>query len=129
MIAPFLKEKFGWVDSDICWWCSKGRQTREHLFKECSAWKQEIRKLWREVEEIAGDQEKEFGGGTYKGRKGLRLGSQGKNGKGARRPGNTSVRCLMANERCIPAIISFLNSTKCGQVKEGVIVRDRNALG
>ena len=30
MTAPFLKDKFRWTDSDICWWCSKGRQTREH---------------------------------------------------------------------------------------------------
>ena len=37
MIAPFLQEKFGWVESDLCWWCTKNtRQTREHLFKECS---------------------------------------------------------------------------------------------
>ena len=27
MIAPFLKEKFGWVESDSCWWCSGGRQS------------------------------------------------------------------------------------------------------
>ena len=26
MIAPFLKEKFGWVESDQCWWCCCGRQ-------------------------------------------------------------------------------------------------------
>ena len=31
MTAPFLKEKFGWVESDGCWWCGGGR---EHLFKE-----------------------------------------------------------------------------------------------
>ena len=35
MIAPFLKEKFRWVEPDSCWWCSGGRQSREHLFKEC----------------------------------------------------------------------------------------------
>ena len=34
MIAPFLKEKLGWIRSNICWWCESGRQTREHLFKE-----------------------------------------------------------------------------------------------
>ena len=33
MIAPFLKERFGWVESDLCWWCCIGRQSREHLFK------------------------------------------------------------------------------------------------
>lgn len=27
MIAPFLREKFGWVESDQCWWCSSGRQS------------------------------------------------------------------------------------------------------
>ena len=31
MIAPFLKERWGLADSDICWWCRKGRQSREHL--------------------------------------------------------------------------------------------------
>ena len=54
MIAPFLKEKFGWVDSDSCWWCSGGRQSREHLFKECNTWKDEIRTLWKEAGEISG---------------------------------------------------------------------------
>ena len=53
MTAPFLKDKFGWVDSDQCWWCSGGRQSREHLFKECHAWKNEIRELWRKVGEIS----------------------------------------------------------------------------
>ena len=33
MTAPFFKEKFGWIKSDICWWCGSGRQTREHLLK------------------------------------------------------------------------------------------------
>ena len=33
--APFLKGKWEWVGSESCWWCSKGRQSREHLFKEC----------------------------------------------------------------------------------------------
>ena len=36
VIAPFLKERCGWTDSDRCWWCEKGRQSREHLFKECT---------------------------------------------------------------------------------------------
>ena len=39
MTAPFLKERLGWNDSDVCWWCSSGRQTREHLFMECLTWK------------------------------------------------------------------------------------------
>jgi hypothetical protein len=32
----------------------KNRQTREHLFKECSRWKGEIRDLWRRVEKEIG---------------------------------------------------------------------------
>ena len=54
MIAPFLKEKFGWVEPDSCWWRSGGRQSREHLFKECRTWKEEIRTLWKEVETFLG---------------------------------------------------------------------------
>ena len=45
MIAPFLKEKWRWTESDVCWWCEGGRQSREHLFKECKAWKTEVREL------------------------------------------------------------------------------------
>ena len=47
MIAPFLKERWGFVNTDACWWCDKGRQSREHLFKECTAWTKEIRELWQ----------------------------------------------------------------------------------
>ena len=36
LIAPFLRDRWGWTDTDRCWWCSKGRQSREHLFKECT---------------------------------------------------------------------------------------------
>lgn len=42
MIAPFLKEKFGWVESDSCWWCGGGRQSKEHLFKECRTWQKVV---------------------------------------------------------------------------------------
>ena len=47
-IAPFLRNKFGWVETDTCWWCGSARQTREHLFKECITWKKEEgwRKEW-----------------------------------------------------------------------------------
>ena len=61
MMAPFLKEKFGWVESDSCWWCGGGKQTREHVLKECRTWKDEIRKLWTEVGEISGTGEKSGG--------------------------------------------------------------------
>ena len=123
MIAPFLKEKFKWVESDICWWCTKSRQTREHLFKECSTWKDEIRQLWKEV--AAATEDKNLGGmmtGTKRrGGKGFRLGFRAGESRRGRRPGNTSVGVLMADERCIPAVLSFLSSTRCGQVKEGIL--------
>lgn len=32
MTAPSLKEKWGWIESDQCWWCDEGRQSREHLW-------------------------------------------------------------------------------------------------
>ena len=43
MIAPFLKERWGWIDIDVCWWCNKGGQSREHFFKECTTWAREIK--------------------------------------------------------------------------------------
>ena len=54
MIAPFIREKFCWIESDTCWWCGSARQTREHLFKERVAWKKEIRKLWENVGNASG---------------------------------------------------------------------------
>ena len=131
MIAPFLKEKFGWIESDICWWCTKSRQTREHLFKECSTWKKEIRMLWKEVEKATRGQGR--GGresrhiSRYKGRKGFGLFRRTEAGEGysGRRPGNTPVRVLMSDERCIPAVLSFITSTRCGQIKEGIILERR----
>jgi hypothetical protein len=50
LITPYLKDKIHKADSDECWWCATGqRQTREHVFKECSKWKAEITDLWRAV--------------------------------------------------------------------------------
>ena len=72
IIAPFVKEKFGWTNSDTCWWCGSTRQTREHLFKECITWRVEIRELRKEVGEISGHAEAwgNVASGMYKGRKG-----------------------------------------------------------
>ena len=55
MVAPFLKENPGRIDRAVCWWCDKGRQSREHLLKECTAWTSEIRMLWRKVGEALGN--------------------------------------------------------------------------
>lgn len=108
MIAPFLREKFGWIDSDMCWWCGSGRQSREHLFKKCRTWKEEIRRLWKEVGEATASEYKGSRRTGYKGRKGFYIGWQGGNCGAGRRPGNTPISMLMADERCIPAILSFL---------------------
>ena len=59
----------------------------------------------------------------YKGNKGfgIRIGTRGDQRISG--PGNTSVGTLLADERCIPAVLSFLANTRCGQVKEGIIDR------
>lgn len=115
MVAPFLKEKFGWVVSDGCWWWGGGRQTREHLFKECRAWKDETRSLWKEVGGISGDIRVGTGGEIYKGRKGFCFGMDRK----VVRPGNTSVRKLLGDERFVEAV---LECTGVGRVKQGVML-------
>ena len=74
MIAPFLREKLGWIDSDVCWWCSSGRQTREHLFRECSAWAKGVRELWEEVGRVSGTCKENRS--RHRGRKGFYLGRQ-----------------------------------------------------
>ena len=125
MIAPFLKEKFGWVESSQCWWCSSGVQTREHLFKECRAWKEDIRTLWKEVGEISdADRIKEnrgLGGPKrrVKRNKGFGFFTQ----EHRVRPGNCRVGRLMSDPRFTSAVLSFLRNTQVGLIKKGVIVR------
>ena len=60
LTAPFLNERLGWTESDVCWWCGSGKQTREHLLKERIPWRKEIRTLWKEVG-LAGESGKEKG--------------------------------------------------------------------
>ena len=117
MIAPFLKERWGWTDTDICWWCNRGRQSSEHLFKECSSWKREIRELWNTVEELSGRREQT--GGPLKSRKGF-----GYRVRQARaRPSNTSIRDLLSSEQYTGAVLRFLENTRVGEVKEGAICK------
>ena len=129
MTAPFLKEKFGWVSSDQCWWCGSGRQSREHLFKECLTWKKEIKKLWKEVGEISlADREVMVGRSG-----GKRYGRRRKKGFGfvahdqRVSPGNCTVGRLMSDQRFTEAILSFLEGTQIGLIKKGVIVRGEEA--
>ena len=129
MTAPFLRDKFKWVDSDQCWWCSSGRQSREHLFKECRAWKNEIRELWRKVGEIsstAREDGEESSEGKRRGRK--RKKSFGFFSQEYRiRPGNCTVGKLMSDPRFTEAVLTFLKDTQVGLVKKGVIIRGEEA--
>ena len=122
MIAPFLREKFGWLESDSCWWCSGGRQSREHLFKECRTWKEEIRLLWNTVGEISGVPSNRQGR-IYRGKKGFLLGSSG----GRVGPGNCSVGRLFGDPRFVETVLKFLADTGVGKIKRGVIVRGEAA--
>ena len=113
MIAPFLKEKWGWADSGRCWWCEKGGQSREHIFKECTTWTAEIRKLWTAVGEASGGRERTDE--PFKSRKGF-----GYRVRQARaRPSNTSIRDLLSDGRYTEAVLGFLRSTRVGEVKAG----------
>ena len=122
MIAPFLREKFGWVESDSCWWCSGGRQSCEHLFKECRTWMEEIKTLWKTLGDISGVL-RDRPGGVYKGRKGFLVGTTG----GRVGPGNCSVRRLFGDPRFSEAILKFLADMRVGKIKKGVIVRGEAA--
>ena len=129
MTAPFLRDKFGWVDSDQCWWCSSGRQSREHLFKECRAWN-EIRELWRKVGEISNadrDREGEISRGEKRGRK-RRKGFGFFSQEFGVRPGNCTVGKLLGDPRFTEAVLSFLRDTQVGLIKKGVIVRGEEAV-
>ena len=117
MIAPFLKNRWGWTDSDACWWCDGGKQSRDHLFKECKRWRKEIEELWKEVGRISGRREE--GDGPFRSRRGF-----GFHVRQARaRPSNTTVRELLSNNRYTEAVVRFIGATRVGEVRDGVICR------
>ena len=89
------------------------------MFKECKAWKKEIRELWKAVSEGVGHSERREGH-VLKGKKGFGYGVR----KGNKGPGNTTIRELLGDERYTEAVVEFLRVTKVGQVKEGMIKRD-----
>ena len=88
-------------------------------------WKEEIRKLWKEVGEATSSDGAVPGRSQYRGRKGFGLRMQGRKGETIRRPGNTPTGVLMADERCIPVMLSFLGSTGCGKLREGMLLSKR----
>jgi ribonuclease HI len=88
-IGPYLA-MVGQAENDKCWWCGSGAsQTREHLFKHCSRWKDQRVTMWRDI-----------GKATRTGWK--------------RTTRNTSMAQLFGDERCTPAILEFLAQTEVG---------------
>jgi hypothetical protein len=84
--------RIGKAANDKCWWCCPGSesgpsQTREHLFKDCSRWKEQQVIIWRGIRRATG---------------------------GKRTPRNTSMAQLFGDERCTAAILEFLAPTEVG---------------
>ena len=119
LIAPFLKERWGWTESDACWWCGSGRQSRVHLFKECRTWKNEIGELWTAVGKASGERDKKGTSRAFKSRKGF--GCDVRQAKA--RPSNTSIRDLLSGDRYTEAVLRSLGDTRVGEVKAGVICK------
>ena len=115
MIAPFLKQIWGWIDREECWWCNKGRQGREHLIKE---WTNKIKGLWKNVGEASGTgrsaEERAF-------RSRKDFGFQVRQARA--RPSNTAVRNLLTDVRYTQAVLAPPAGTRVGEVKEGTICR------
>ena len=115
---PPHKEKCGWTDSDVFWWCNKGMQSREHLFREGTAWIEEIRKLWPKVGEASGVRTSGRNN-AFKSRKGF-----GFRVRQARaRLSNTTIRDLLPDGRYTEAVLAYLRAMRVGEVKEGVICK------
>ena len=87
------------------------------MFKECGAWKGEIRELWEKAGKISGRSDGEEGTDRpFRSRKGF-----GFHVRQARaRPSNTR---LLSNEKYTKAVLDFLGKTRVGEVKAGVICK------
>jgi len=85
----YLK-RFGHREDDKCWWC-KGTvaQTREHLFRHYSRWRDQQNVLWKAV-------------GKVKGWK-------------AGRCRHVQVSELFSMEECDQAVVDFLAATEVGK--------------
>lgn len=99
MTATSLEDKLGWVDSDMCWWCSKGKQTREHFFKEYLTRKKDCRRRSETLQAT----ESTGGKAPWKSRRGF-----GYRVPQARaRPNNTTVRGILSDSRHVGAVLKF----------------------
>ena len=102
MRSPPLPEGGVEVDRDACWWRNRGRQTREHLFKEYREWKKEIHVLWQKGGSLSGER-KEGSKDPLKSRRGL-----GYVRKACMRSSNVTVGDLLGNEIFAEAVLGFL---------------------
>jgi hypothetical protein len=91
-VGTYLK-RFGHRDDDKCWWCGGGgrtvAQTREHLFRHCSRWKDQQKTLWKEVGKATGWR--------------------------AGRCRHVQVSELLSMEKCDKALMDFLAATDVGK--------------
>jgi len=70
-----------------CWWCRYAVQTREHLFRECPEWKRQQKGLWAELKRETG-----------------------------KRKDRWKVRDILADKRCVQAVLDFLATTDVGRL-------------
>ena len=85
----YLK-RFGHRENDKWWWCAgTAAQTREHLFRHCSRWRDQQKALWKAVGKVTG----------WK----------------AGRCRQMQVSELFSMEECDQAVVDFLASTEVGK--------------
>jgi len=88
----YLK-RFSHREDDKCWWCGGGgrtaAQTREHLFRHCSRWRDQQKTLWKAVGKATG----------WK----------------AGRCRHVQVSELFSRDECDQAVMDFLAATEVGK--------------
>jgi hypothetical protein len=87
--GTYLK-RFGHREDDKCWWCRSGTlQTREHLFRHCSRWKDQQKALWKAVGKATG-----WKAGRYR---------------------HVQISELFSMEKCDQVVMDFLAATDVGK--------------
>jgi len=87
--GAYLK-RFRHREDDICWWCRGGAvQTREHLFRHCTQWKDQQKAQWKAVGKATG----------WK----------------AGRCRHVQISELFSMEKCDQAVMDFLAATDVGK--------------
>jgi len=85
----YLK-RFGHREDDKCWWCEgTAAQTREHVFRHCSRWRDQQKVLWKAVGKVTG----------WK----------------AGRCRHVQISELFTMEECDQAVMDFLAATEVGK--------------